>query len=152
MAYVRRTGFSVEELMAMIKAPCDPVAAGALVRDLSRRLLGGTVFGAVFAGLSLIMGLVFLSIIEGGAEVTGDVPPAQFFALFLGVIILFVVVGAFVMVYNLRRYREMRELARALELEIIPREEYCDKTLLEVYYKFKAGKSQIVPEGPAGIA
>lgn len=148
MAYTRRSGLSIEEIMAMVKAPCDPAAAGALVRGLSRRLLGGAVFGAVFTGVSAAMGLVFLGISARGAEVTGDVPPSTFYALFLGFILVFVAVGVYAMISNLRRYREMRELASALESGLIPREEYCDKTLLEVYYKFKATMAQAPTPAP----
>ena len=119
----------MEEFMALVRVPCEPLAAAALARSVSRRALAGAVFGAVFTVIALGMASMALPAAPTGAA-------GLVLALF---ILTFIAAGSYMVYSSLRYYRVLRGLAAALEQGLLPRERYCGKTLLEVYYFYKAG-------------
>ena len=127
--YGRGRSMSLEEFMALVRVPCEPPAAAALARSVSRRALAGALFGAVFTAVAL--GIASMALSAAPAGVAGLV-----FALF---VLTFVVVGSYITYSSLRYYRGLSGLASVLEQGLLPREQYCGKTLLEVYYSYKSG-------------
>ena len=135
--YGSRRGSSIEEFMALARVPCDPRAASALAGSVARRALTGAVGGVAFSVVALAVASVPLAL---GV-------PRVFMLPFILVILVFLAVGALVAWSGLRYYKELTGLAEALGQGLLPREEYCGKTLLEVYYSYKA---KSIPAG-AGV-
>ena len=137
-------GPTPEEAMALIRLPCDPPAAAALVEDRARGELARAVFAAVFSLVAAGMGLLALGILRG----PGGRAPQAFLAVFLVATLLFIGVGIAAAASGWRRHRELKGLARAIAWGMLPREKYCGRSLLEAYYTFKAAQGAPGPAAP----
>jgi len=124
--------------LALLRLPCDAPAAAAMLEDLASRqrlaLAVVGVFMAVFIGVAAMVLSAFAS-----APVPG--PFGGFAMVAAGMVAIALAVAGLTAAAALRRYRELRGAAAAIASGLMGREEYCEKTVLEVLYTYRARAS-----------
>ena len=145
--YGRRSTSSIELMLSLARLPCDRAGAAGMVRDLARKarrqayaaLFVATLFVATF----IAVGLAIMSPVLAMA-------PLLFKILFLVGPLLVEAVVAWGSLSALRLAGELGSLEDAIMSGLVSEDGFCDKTVLQALYTFRARSPPAAPAG-AGL-